>query len=60
MSPIIGSAIALTLVALLVAASIKALLPNRKKGSGGCTGCCACCSGCSGSCHSSTCGSSAK
>ncbi|MBQ7636581.1 MAG: FeoB-associated Cys-rich membrane protein [Lachnospiraceae bacterium] len=55
-----GSAIALTLVALLVAASIKALLPNRKKGSGGCTGCCACCSGCSGSCHSSACGSSAK
>ncbi len=60
MSPILGSAIALTMVALLVAACIKALLPNKKKGSSGCSGCCACCSGCSGSCHSTACGTSAK
>ncbi len=52
MSPVLGSIIALSAVALLVAASIQPLRPGKKKNSSACGGCCSCCAGCSGSCHS--------
>jgi len=54
MSPVLGSIIALSAVALLVAASIRSLVGNKKKKGSACTGSCACCSGCGCSCHSVT------